>query len=246
MGGSWPKPGFYLPLSKWHRRLLSNAFWMCEQPLNDKTQQRIGLFGGTFDPVHFGHLRPAIELAEAYGLDHLHLLPNHRPVHRGAPTATTEQRIAMLALATESQPQLVVDSREANRDKPSYTFDTLTEFRAEFPDATLIFFMGLDAYSEFDTWHRWQDILELANLVVVDRPDAQLSDWSANLLDVQQERCGDSVIESPFGAIERRNVTQLAISATDIRQRIAMRKSIDFLVPECVKQYIVTHKLYQQ
>lgn len=214
--------------------------------MNDKTQQRIGLFGGTFDPVHFGHLRPAIELAEVFALDQLHLLPNHRPVHRDKPTATTQQRVAMLELATESQPKLVVDTREAMRDKPSYTFDTLTEFRAEFPQASLIFFMGLDAYAEFDTWHRWQDILELANLVVIDRPDAQLSDWSANLLKVQREKYGERVVDSPFGAIERRKVTQLAISATEIRHCIATGKSIDFLLPECVKQYIVTHKLYQQ
>lgn len=214
--------------------------------MSNKPQQRIGLFGGTFDPVHFGHLRPAVELAEAYELDHLHLLPNHRPVHRGKPTATTEQRIAMLELATESQPQLVVDSREAQRDKPSYTFDTLTEFRAEYPEASLIFFMGLDAYAEFDSWHRWQDILELANLVVIDRPDAALSDWSLNLLATQREKYGDKVGNAHFGAIERCRVTQLAISATDIRARIAVRKSVDFLVPSCVKQYIVTHKLYQQ
>lgn len=214
--------------------------------MNDKAQQRIGLFGGTFDPVHFGHLRPAIELAEGFALDHLRLLPNHRPVHRDKPTATTEQRIAMLELAIDSQPELLVDSREAMRDKPSYTFDTLTEFRAEFPQASLIFFMGLDAYSEFDTWHRWQDILELANLVVIDRPDAQLSDWSANLLNVQQQKHGDRVVDSPFGVIERREVTQLAISATEIRHCIATRQSIDFLLPDCVKQYIVTHKLYQQ
>lgn len=214
--------------------------------MNDTPQQRIGLFGGTFDPVHFGHLRPAIELAEAYSLDHLRVLPNHRPVHRDKPTATTEQRIAMLQLATESQPKLVVDSREAMRDKPSYTFDTLTEFRAEFPQASLVFFMGLDAFSEFDTWHRWQDILQLANLVVIDRPDAQLSDWSARLLESQREKYGSSVVGSAHGVIERRSVTQLAISATDIRQRIARRQSIDFLVPERVKQYIVTHKLYQQ
>jgi len=213
--------------------------------LNNPTQQRIGLFGGTFDPVHFGHLRPALELAENYALNHLHLLPNHRPVHRGKPTANTKQRIAMLELATEHLPQLIVDSREANRDKASYTYDTLSEFRAEYPQASLIFFMGLDAYSEFDTWHRWEDILGLANLVVVERPDAKLSDWSAKLMQNQQDKFGAQVAKAHHGAIERCNVTQLAISATDIRQRIGAGKSIDFLVPEVIKQYIVTHKLYQ-
>jgi len=208
-------------------------------------QQRVGLFGGTFDPVHFGHLRPAIELAEAFDLDQLHLLPNHRPVHRDTPSATTDQRIAMLRLATEHLPQLVVDPREAMRDKASYTFDTLSEFRKEHPQASLIFFMGLDAYTEFDTWHRWEDILELSNLVVVDRPDAQLGDWAAGLLDSQRKKFSSSVKEASFGVIEQHSVTQLAISATDIRRRIAVGKSIDFLVPERVKQYIVDNALYR-
>ena len=212
--------------------------------MNKQKQKRIGLFGGTFDPVHFGHLRPAIELAEVYEIDHLHLLPNHRPAHRDKPSASTAQRIEMLEIATAAIPRLFVDPREALRDKASYTFDTLTEFRHEYPDASLVFFMGLDAFSAFDTWHRWQDILELANLVVVDRPNAVLSDWAAALIDTQYRSVGHSIIEAPAGVIERRGVTQLAISATDIRERIANRQSIDFLVPERVKQYIVQHGLY--
>jgi len=214
--------------------------------LNKQSQQRIGLFGGTFDPVHFGHLRPAIELAEHYALDQLRLLPNHRPVHRGKPTATTAQRIDMLEIATSEITQLIVDPREAMRDKASYTYDTLTELHTEFPQASLVFFMGLDAYSAFDTWHRWQDILGLANIVVIDRPDAQLSDWAAALIDTQKQQFGSRIADVAAGAIERRSVTQLAISATEIRECIANRQSIDFLVPERVKQYIVEHGLYHQ
>lgn len=196
--------------------------------------------------MHFGHLRPAVELAEAFELNQLYLLPNHRPVHRGAPTATTEQRIEMLELATKSIPELVVDPREAKRDKASYSFDTLNEYRTEHPQASLIFFMGQDAYSEFDTWHRWEEILELANLVVIERPGAQLSNWSKGLMDTQRSKYTANVLNAFHGAIEPRSVTQLAISATDIRQRIETGKSIDFLLPECVKQYILHHKLYQR
>lgn len=213
--------------------------------MSNASQQRIGLFGGTFDPVHFGHLRPAIELVENFSLDKLHLLPNHRPAHRDKPTASTEQRIAMLTLATESLPQFIVDPREAQRDKASYTFDTLSEFREEFPHASLIFFMGLDAFSDFNSWHRWQDILTLANLVVIDRPDAKLSAWASGLIETQQAKFGDNVCNAHFGAIERHSVTQLAISATDIRHRIETGKSIDFLLPENVKQVILKSKLYQ-
>ena len=193
--------------------------------------QRIGLFGGTFDPVHYGHLRPAIEMAEVYALNALHLMPNHRPAHRDQPTASTQQRIEMLELATESLPQLIVDPREALRDEPTYTFDTLSELKAEQPKAQLIFFMGLDAFSAFETWYRWEEIIPLANLVIINRPNAVLSDFASELLQ-----------STP--SIEMQSVTQLAISATDIRQRISAGKSVDFLVPERVKQYIVRHELY--
>ena len=193
--------------------------------------QRIGLFGGTFDPVHYGHLRPAFEMAEVYALNALHLMPNHRPAHRDQPTASTQQRIEMLELATESLPQLIVDPREALRDEPSYTFDTLSELKAEQPQAQLIFFMGLDAFSAFETWYRWEEVIELANLVIINRPNAVLSDFASDLLQ-----------STP--SIEMQSVTQLAISATDIRQRISAGKSVDFLVPERVKQYIVRHELY--
>lgn len=193
--------------------------------------QRIGLFGGTFDPVHFGHLRPAMEMAEVYALTALHLMPNHRPAHRDQPTASTQQRIAMLELATEHLPQLIVDPREALREEPTFTFDTLSELKAEQPDAQLIFFMGLDAFSAFETWYRWQEIIALANLVIINRPNAVLSDFASELLQ-----------STP--SIEMQSVTQLAISATDIRQRIAAGKSVDFLLPERVKQYIVDHELY--
>ncbi|MCL4169457.1 UNVERIFIED_CONTAM: hypothetical protein GTU68_035473 [Idotea baltica] len=183
-------------------------------------------------------------MAENFSLDHLRLIPNHRPAHRDTPTATTAQRIEMLEIATSDIPRLVVDSREALRDKASYTFDTLAEFKNEYPDASLVFFMGLDAFSKFDSWHRWQEILDLANLVVIDRPNSELSGWAADLVQLQQSRHGDRVVDAQAGAIERHSVTQLAISATDIRTRMANRQSIDFLVPERVKQYIVQHGLY--
>jgi len=152
----------------------------------------------------------------------------------------------MLEIATQNISQLIVDPREAMRDSASYTFDTLGEFTQENPEATLIFFLGQDAFSAFDSWHRWREILELVNLVVIERPDAQLGDWALNLMSKQAEKFGNRIVDASAGVIERRSVTQLAISATDIRARIANRQSIDFLVPESVKQYIVKHNLYSQ
>lgn len=208
-----------------------------------KCENRIGLFGGTFDPVHYGHLRPAVELAELYSLDRLYLVPNHKPTHRGPTSASTAKRIAMLQLAIEGVDKLAVDAREAMRETPSYTFHTLQEIRSEQPAATIIFFMGLDAFAKFDTWHRWREVLELANLVVVNRPDSKHSEFSHDLLQRQRLVVGQR-IGSGAGVIEQCDVTQLAISATDVRRRIAEDLTVRFLLPEVVSEYIVDEQLY--
>ena len=207
---------------------------------------RIGLFGGTFDPVHFGHMRAAVELAEAYDLSTLYLLPNHRPVHRGPARASTERRIAMLKLAIKDTQSLAIDPREAVRDKPSYTFETLTEIHTEQPGATIVFFMGLDAFARYDTWHQWEEILELANLVIVNRPAASHSPFSEQLLAKQRETCGSRIRDNHAGVIEQCDITQLAISSTDIRRRIANRLSVRFLLPDAVSEYIVNQSLYHE
>lgn len=207
---------------------------------------RIGLFGGTFDPVHFGHLRPAVEMAERYALSTLYLLPNHRPAHRGPAAASTDSRIDMLEAAIQDAPHLAVDGREALRDRPSYTIDTLREVHAEQPEATLLFFMGMDAFAAFDTWQEWEDILALANLVIVNRPDAEHSEFSAALVARQQARCGEKIVSGQCGVIETCDVTQLAISATDVRRRIAQDLSVRFLLPEPVLEYIGQNSLYRK
>ena len=205
---------------------------------------RIGLFGGTFDPVHFGHLRPALEMAEYYGLDTLYLLPNHRPQHRDKPQANTEQRIQMLRHAVRAVPRLAVDSREAERDVPTYTIDTLLAVRNENPSATLLFFMGMDAFALFDAWHRWEDILTVANLVVIDRPGHVLSEFADSLIKRQTRAVGDKIETGSCGVIERQEVTQLSISATNVRLRVSKGQNIRFLLPESVRKYILEQRLY--
>lgn len=207
-------------------------------------RKKIGLFGGTFDPVHYGHLRPAIELAEHYGLSTLHLLPNHRQVHRGPAEATTIQRIEMLEIATRNSDLLEVDTREALRDSASYTFHTLLGMRHDIDDVTLVFFMGIDAFALFETWHNWEGILELANLVIISRPDAQHSDFSRQLIKRQRSRIGEQIEAGKTGVIEQMDVTQMAISATDVRRRIASGKNVQFLLPERVREYIEQERLY--
>ena len=209
------------------------------------TRGRLGLFGGTFDPVHFGHLRAALELAEGAALERLYLLANHRQVHRDPAAASTEDRLAMLDLAVAGVERLEVDPREALRDGPSYTVDTLEAVRAEVPDATLVFFMGMDAFSGFPGWHRPERILELANLVVVDRPGAAPSGAAAALLADRIERSGERIVDGRAGVIERRAVTQLEISATAIRDAVRAGRSPRFLLPDDVRGYIREKGLYR-
>lgn len=199
---------------------------------------RIGLFGGTFDPVHNGHLQSAVELTEHCRLDTLYLLPNHQPMHRNVPGASSEHRIAMLELAVAGVSHLAIDKREAVRGGPTYTIDTLTDVHLEQPNAEILFFMGVDAFAEFDTWHRWMDILEIAHLVIIDRPGSTLSPFAKDLL------------SGPVGpdanrGIERCTLTQLAISSTVIRERIKAGQSVQFLLPRLVREYIEHHDLYR-
>lgn len=210
------------------------------------SDKRIGLFGGTFDPVHFGHLRPAVEIAERYELETLLVMPSHRPAHRGPTGASSQQRITMLTMAVENAPRLVVDAREALRDEATYTFDTLSEIRQEQPEATILFFLGMDSFASFDTWHNWQGVLALANLVVLNRPGAGHSEFSRKLFEAQAAVNGTEIVNGRTGVVQSCDVTQLAISATDVRRRIASHLSVRFLLPDAVSEYIDDNNLYRR
>ena len=210
---------------------------------------RIGINGGTFDPVHFGHLRPALEVLEALQLDQMRFIPAHQPVHRNRPAVSAEHRAAMVARAIAPEPRFVLDRREIDRNGPSYMVDTLASLRAEFPQAELVLMMGADAISAFTRWHRWQRILKLANIVVTQRPGAEKRLPDALAPFRQQwhfEKVGDPPVrfEAPAGRIGILPVTQLDISATALRARLAAGRSIRYLTPEAVVEYIDTHQLY--
>lgn len=204
---------------------------------------RIGIFGGTFDPVHIAHLRTAIELREALGLDSVNLLPCHKPSHRGAPGASTEHRIRMLELSIVSVERLQIDRREAERDSPSYSVDTLSSYREEYPAASLLLFMGMDAFNHFCSWHRWQRILELAHLVVVDRPGSVLEGAEAQLL-AQRQVEKTAQPQAIAGSILLQSVTQFDVSATRIRQLVSQNRDISYLVTDEVGRYITENRLY--
>lgn len=197
----------------------------------------IGLFGGTFDPIHYGHLRTAVELQEALRLAELRFLPTGNPPHRDEVSASAEQRLAMVRAAVADQPGFVVDDREVRRNGVSYSVDTLTELRAENPGRSLCLLLGMDAFLGLPNWHRWSEIFDLAHVVVAHRPG-----WKAPLQgplgEVMVDRGTGSVRElhnNPAGCIYVHAVTQLEISSTDLRTLIGAGHDPRYLVPDSVR-----------
>jgi len=211
--------------------------------------RKIGIFGGSFDPIHFGHLRPALEILEALSLDSMHFIPSGQPPHRGAPAASAETRLAMLKAAVAGEPRFQVDERELRRAAPSYTFDTLTELRRERGHDRLVLVLGLDAFLGFTGWHRWQEILELAHLVIAHRPgsalDGQVSHGEIAML-VQEREVDDvqALMDREAGRIMLQPVTQLEISSSQIRQTAARGGDLRFLVPDPVRALIQDSNCY--
>lgn len=208
--------------------------------------KRIGILGGTFDPVHIGHLRGALEVAEQFALDELRLIPSARPPHRGTPQVSAEDRLAMVRCAVAGVPPLTVDDRELRRDRPSYTIDTLELLRRELaPDDQLFLVLGWDAFCGLPTWHRWEELLDHCHILVLQRPDigSEPPESLRNLLAARsvgnpQALCG------PGGNIAFVWQTPLEVSATQIRERLASGRSVRFLVPDAVLAYIHAHGLY--
>lgn len=208
--------------------------------------RRVGILGGTFDPVHIGHLRGALEVAELFALDEVRLIPSARPPHRDAPQVSAEDRLAMVRCAVEGVPGLTVDDRELRRERPSYTIDTLESLRSELAaDDPLFLVLGWDAFCGLPSWHRWEELLLHCHLLVLQRPDADVEapDALRNLLAARsvsdpQALCG------PGGQIAFVWQTPLEISATQLRERLAQGRSIRFLVPDAVLAYIQAHGLY--
>lgn len=211
----------------------------------------IGILGGTFDPIHFGHLRLAEEMLEQAGLRQIRFIPAARPPHRESPQVDARQRSAMVKLAIAGQPAFVLDERELMRDKPSYTVDTLRELRAELGDEQpLCLLMGGDAFLDLHTWHEWEQLFELAHIVVGYRPGFTLEERihgaTAELQGHYRRRLCPvtEMARSPNGGVAELAIPKLEISATDIRRRVAEGRSIRYLLPDAVADYIHQHHLY--
>jgi nicotinate-nucleotide adenylyltransferase len=204
----------------------------------------IGILGGTFDPVHYGHLRPALEVREIFGLTEIRLLPSAQPPHREQPVAPAPIRARMLELAIKNQPGFVIDTRELDRAGRSYMIDTLKSFRQEFPEQPLILFVGADAFKNLTGWHCWQQLFDYAHIVVMMRPGIQLQELDGYFA-AKKANVISEITQAPAGKLFFQPVTQLEISATAIRKMIAEKRNPGFLLPDAVIEYIKQHKLYE-
>ncbi|MFB9887159.1 nicotinate-nucleotide adenylyltransferase [Balneatrix alpica] len=210
------------------------------------------VLGGTFDPVHHGHLRAALELHEWFqGRAKVCLLPCQQPVHKVATGASAGQRWQMLQLAVEGS-HLALDGRELQREEPSYTYLTLQEMRAEYGQQRPLFWvMGEDAFLGLNRWYRWQELLGLANLLVVSRaqtpwqPNSELAEWLARQEWRQLEAQQPPPQPPAAGALWRVTLPPLGISSSEIRARIARHASVQYLLPQAVITFIQQHQLYQ-
>lgn len=208
----------------------------------------IGILGGTFDPIHFAHLRIAWEMLERLKLDHVRLIPCHTPPHRQAPIASPADRLAMLEYATESTDAFVVDDREIKRGGPSYMVDTLRSLREDYPNEPLCLLLGMDAFAQLTSWHEWEALITLAHLVISARPTYQppVDPKFDTLLAAHQVEQVQTLHEHPAGKLLFvEGITQLGISATQIRAQIACAHDAKFLSPEKVLKYIHEKQLYR-
>ena len=200
----------------------------------------MGIFGGTFDPIHYGHLRTAFELMEALRLTEMRFMPAGTPPHRGQPVADAATRLDMVRVATEAQPGFLVDDRELHREGPSYSVDTLLDLRAEHADRSLCLIVGMDAFLGLPQWYHWREILQLAHIVVAHRPGWRapgMGPLGELLVDRGTGRAGD-IHESRAGRIYIHAVTQLEIASTDIRTIVSQGGDPRFLMPDGVRKII--------
>lgn len=212
----------------------------------------IGIFGGTFDPIHYGHLRLAEELAERLALAEVRLVPARVPPHRGTPKVTSAHRLEMVQLACAGNPRFRVDDRECRRQGASYTVDTLLELRTELGgESSLALLMGVDAYLALTTWSRWEQLFELAHVVIAHRPGFELD--TGELAPALAAQTAARLLRDPAllrvrpaGAVLTVDIPPLDISGTAIRAALREKRSARYLLPDSVLDYIARNRLYKE
>ena len=208
----------------------------------------LGVFGGTFDPIHYGHLRTAFEMLQALDFGEVYFMPCGDPPHRGETYAAAAERLRMVELALAGQDGFVADARELQREGPSYTVDTLSELRTEFPQRSIGLIVGMDAFLGLHTWHRWEEMLDLAHVIVAHRPGWKAPDIGP-LGDLITERGTHRVRDlhrDTHGRVHIHAVTQLEISSTEIRELVAAGRDPRFLMPDTVRDEILTSGCYAE
>ena len=209
----------------------------------------IGLLGGTFDPIHFGHLRMAQELAEALNLDEVRFIPAANPPHKATPSISSAHRAAMVQLAITDNPIFKLDNRELLRTGASYTIDTLINLRNELGENTsLVLFMGSDAFTNFHTWHEWKKIIQLCHIALVQRSVGTMKAPLAKVLETflhnHYTENIDDLRETNAGYVTMQSITPLDISSTAIRTNLQNKNSARYLMPDGVLDYIKSNMLY--
>ena len=212
----------------------------------------VGILGGTFNPIHFGHLRMAQELANGLGMDEVRFIPSANPPHKDSVTVSAQHRATMVKLAISDNPLFTLDKRELERKGTSYTIDTLISLREQLGnDTALCLMMGSDAFIKLNTWHRWQELLDYAHIILVQRlsqgkPQEPLPDELQTLLrDHYAEQVSD-LHEEKAGLINMQAISAQEISATQIRELLKLGQSVRYLLPKEVVEYIQQQHLYQQ
>jgi nicotinate-nucleotide adenylyltransferase len=214
------------------------------------TDGPLGIIGGTFDPIHYGHLRLAEEAAETLGLAGVIWLPAGRPPHRSAPGTDPSHRLAMVRLAVAGRPGFTVDAGEIDADTPSYTVPSLQRLRAQYGERrSLVLLLGSDAFAGLTSWHRWRELFDLAHIALATRPGFALSalDLTPALANELKNRSVDAAVtigKRPAGNVLAFAMTPLAISATALRERLSWGGSVRYLLPDGVLDYIHRNQLY--
>ena len=211
----------------------------------------LGIYGGTFDPIHLGHLHAAQQVQQVLHMDEVRMVVSARPPHRQPPVLSAAERLCLVQYALEGQTSLVAENCELMREGLSYMVDTLAELRQQMPNRPIALILGMDAFNGLKSWHNWQQIIKLAHIVITDRPNSDTSLEKAideslqGFVSDYQVLSKQQLQQSPSGLVYIQYISPLAISATEIRERLIHNKSVETLVPNKVWQEIKAKRLYR-